>query len=149
MRSEAEGVVFIKKYFNTKKIPKPQWLRDNRDHYPCLTTICKHLGLKVVSSSEEEGKDPSDFGFSFDDPPPPPHHIKKSKNTKVGVGASLGKETELFGLDIKSVNVLERGLAPTGLGKNATSLFLEQIDDMTAYPRHTHHKTSESLGDFV
>ena len=45
--------------------------------------------------------------------------------------------------------MLERGLAPTGLGKNTTSLFLEHIVDMTAYPRHNHHKTSESLGDFV
>ena len=45
--------------------------------------------------------------------------------------------------------MLERGLSPTGLGKNTVSLFLEQIDDMTAYPRHNHHKTSESLGDFV
>ena len=62
---------------------------------------------------------------------------------------SLGKETDIFGVDIKSVNVLERGLAPTGLGKNTTSVFLEQIGDMTAYLRHNHHKTSESLGDFV
>ena len=47
------------------------------------------------------------------------------------------------------MTVLERGVAPKNLGKQTISLFLEQIDDMTAYPRHTHHKTSESLGDFV
>ena len=29
------------------------------------------------------------------------------------------------------------------------SLFLGQIDDMAAYPRHSIHKTQEALGDFV
>ena len=62
---------------------------------------------------------------------------------------SLGKATGLFGVDIKKFNALERGRAPTGLGKTTTFLFLEQIDDITAYPRHNRHKTSESLGDFV
>ena len=62
---------------------------------------------------------------------------------------SLGKYSELFGIDVKSVNVLERDLTPSQLGKKTASLFLEQIDDMTAYLRHTHTKTSESLGDFV
>jgi len=55
----------------------------------------------------------------------------------------------LFGVIIKNVNVLEMGLAPYGLGKNSTSLFLNQIGDRTAYPRNNHHKTSESLNDFV
>ena len=144
-----EGVAFIKKYFNTKKIPKPQWLRDNRAHYPCLTTIRKHLDMEALSSSEKEGKDPSEFGYSSDESSPPPHRVKNLKNAKVGVDASHRKDTELFGLDIKSVNVLERGIAPTDLGKNTTSFFLDQIGDMIAYPRHNHHKTFESLGDFI
>jgi len=63
--------------------------------------------------------------------------------------SSIGKDMELFGVDIKRVNVLERGLARTGLGNNSTSFFLEQIDDKTSYPRHSHHKTSESLGEFM
>ena len=52
-------------------------------------------------------------------------------------------------MDLKNVNNLEKGLAPTNLGKKTSSLFLEQIDDMVAYPRHSSHKTQESLGDFV
>ena len=82
--------------------------------------------MKALSSSEEEDEDPSKFGYSSDESSPPPRGVKNLKNAKVG---------------------LERGLTPTGLGKNTTSLFLEQIGDMTAYPRHNHHKTSESLGD--
>jgi len=38
--------------------------------------------------------------------------------------------------------------APSQLGEKTVSLFFEQIDDMTVYPRDL-HKASESLGDFV
>ena len=67
----------------------------------------------------------------------------------MGVDASLGRENELFGVGIKNVNVLEKGLGPKSLGKKSTSLLLEQIDNMTAYPRHVGHKNLEALGEFV
>ena len=72
-----------------------------------------------------------------------------SKIKKVGVDPSLGKENELFGIGIKNVNVLEAGLAPTNAGKKTICIFVEQIDDVTAYPRHINHKNSEGLGEFV
>ena len=46
------------------------------------------------------------------------------------------------------MNVLEAGLGPKS-GKKTISIFLEQIDDMTAYPRHINQKNSEGLGEFV
>ena len=49
----------------------------------------------------------------------------------MGVDPSLGKDNELFGMGIKNVNALEKGLSPPDLGKNTITLFLEQIDDMT------------------
>ena len=150
MKSEAEGLTFIKKYCSAKKLPKPQWLKDNQPQYPHLRTICKHLGMASTSSSDDDSKSTWDRdGSSLDESSPPQRHVKSTNATKVGVDESLGKDNELFGVDIKSVNVLERGLAPTGLDKNSTLLFLENIGDMTAYPRHNHHKTSESLGNFV
>ena len=150
VRGEAEGMEFIKNFFRSKDRPKPKWMRDGKVNYPRVSEIRKHLGMEVVSS-DEENISSSDSGFSSDDAPP--RRLKKASRSRVehktGVDASSGKDSELFGVDLKSVNVLERGLAPSGLGKHTTSLFLEQIDDMTAYPRHTHQKTSESLGDFV
>ena len=67
----------------------------------------------------------------------------------MGVDLSLGKDNELFGVGINNVNALENGLAPPGSGKKTVSIFLEQIDDMTVYPRHISHKNSEALGEFV
>jgi len=67
----------------------------------------------------------------------------------MGVDLSMGKEGELFRVGLKNVMTLEKRLAPASLGKKTGSLFLEQIDDMTAYPRHTNHKNSEGLRDFV
>jgi hypothetical protein len=61
----------------------------------------------------------------------------------------MGKESELFEIDLKNVVNLEKGLAPSKLGKRTTSIFLEQIDDVTAYPRHANHRSSKGLGDFV
>ena len=68
---------------------------------------------------------------------------------RMGVDPSLGKDNELFGVGIKNAVTLEKGLSPAKLGKTTLTLFLEQIDDVTAYPRHSSDKTSESLGDFV
>ena len=68
---------------------------------------------------------------------------------KVGVDPSLGKDTELFGIDIKSVSNLEAGLTPVNTSKKTSSLFLDQIDDMTSYPRHSNQKSANGLEDFV
>ena len=72
-----------------------------------------------------------------------------TSKVKSGVDESIGKEHDIFGVDVKSVTVLERGIYPSNLGKQTISLFLEQIDNMTTYLCHTQHRTSESLGNFV
>ena len=69
--------------------------------------------------------------------------------SKVGVNPSLGKESELFGVDLNTVNNLKAGLIPPALGKKTTSLLLDQIDYMTSYPCHSNHKTTDNLADFV
>ena len=60
----------------------------------------------------------------------------------------MEKDSELFGVGLKHVNNLEKGLAPAKLGKCTVTLFLEKIDDVTAYLRHANHWSNE-LGDFV
>ena len=102
-----------------------------------------------MSSDSGEDVSSSELGYSSDESIPKRSKRSTTSKTKTGVDESLGKDNELFGVDVKSVTALEKGLGPHKLGKQSTSLFLEQIDDMTAYPRHTHHKTSESLGEFV
>ena len=149
VRSEAEGLSFIRKYCNAKKLPKPKWLRDSQLHYPHLPSICKHLGMASTTSNEDSGPTWEDEEESSDEFTSPPQRTTNTNAAVMGVDSSLGKDMELFGVNIKSVNVLERGLAPTGIGKLSTPLFPEQIGDTTAYPRHSHHKTSESLGEFV
>ena len=64
----------------------------------------------------------------------------------VGPDPSIGKESELFGIDLKNVNNLEKGLAPPNLGKQTTTIFLEQIDDVTAYPCHATTRTMRVWG---
>ena len=55
-----------------------------------------------------------------------PKGKKKVKDmAKAGVDPSLGKDTELFGIDIKSVSNLEAGLTPAKIGKKTASLFLD------------------------
>jgi len=61
----------------------------------------------------------------------------------------MGKESELFRVGLKNSNNLEKGLVHPNLGKRTITVFLEQIDDVTAYPRHNNHKTNENLGDFL
>jgi len=61
----------------------------------------------------------------------------------------MGKESELFGVSFKNIDRLEQGLAPSGLGKRTVHLFLEQIEDMLAYPRYHNTKSSEGVGELV
>ena len=69
--------------------------------------------------------------------------------SKVGVNPSLRKESELFGVDLNTVNNLKESLIPPALGEKTPSLLSDQIDDMTSYPCHSNHKTTENLADFV
>lgn len=67
----------------------------------------------------------------------------------IGVDPSMGIDHEIFRNATKNMSVREKGISPPNLGKKIASLILEQIDDMTAYPRHSSHKNSKSLGAFV
>jgi len=67
----------------------------------------------------------------------------------IGVDPSMGIDHEIFRNTTKNMSVREKGISPPNLGKKIVSLILEQIDDMTAYPRHSSHKNSKSLGAFV
>ena len=102
-----------------------------------------HQSTSDDYSSSDGSSSDSDITFS------PPSKSSASKGKKIGVDPSLGKGNEIFGVGLKNVNVLEAGVAPPSLGKKTISIFLEQIDDMTAYPRHVNHKNSEGLGEFV
>ena len=145
VRNEKEGVAFIKSFLRSKGLHKPKWLKEGKVYYPRVSALRRQF-----EEYSEDDQSSSDSGYSTEESTP-----KKTKNSTPkekssrGVDESMGKDHELFGVDVKSVAGLERGIAPSNLGKQTISLFLEQIDDMTAYPRHTHHKTSESLGDFV
>ena len=61
----------------------------------------------------------------------------------------MGKDNELFGVNLKNVNALEDGLGISGIGKSTLRLFLGQMEDMTAYPRHSSTNTTEGIGELV
>ena len=52
-------------------------------------------------------------------------------------------------MDLKSVANSEAGLTPKNIGEKTFALFLDQIDDMIAYTRHSSQKSAEGLGDSV
>lgn len=68
---------------------------------------------------------------------------------RMRVDPSLGRNNALFRVSLKNTVTLEKGISTLKLGKTTMTLFLEQNDGVTAYPRHSSDKTSESLGDFV
>ena len=74
---------------------------------------------------------------------------RKNGATVVGLDPSIVKTSELFGVDLKMVNRLEKDPALLNLGKHIITMFLEYIDDVKAYLLHANHKTNESLGNFV
>ena len=130
---------------------RPKWMKDGRVIYPSLSRIRNQLCREASSSEElseyslleENTSDNSDTVRN-------PKGKKKGKDmTKAGVDPSLGKDTELFGIDIKSVSNLEAGLTSTKISKKTSSLLLDQIDDMTSQPRHSSQRSAEGLGDFV
>ena len=147
VRNEKEGVSFIKAHYRAKHLGRPPIMNQGRDLYPRLSKIRQCLGMDQPTSDAYSSSDAS--ASDSDSSPPPSSKPSASKSKKMGVDPSLGKDNELFGIGIKNVNVLEAGLGPSNSGKKTISIFLEQIDDMTAYPRHINHKNSEGLGEFV
>ena len=145
VKSVKEGMLFIRDYFRSKGVSLPEWLR-GKGHYPDLLRIRRRLGLdvrgmEVFSSDDSEA---SEYETDQGD-----EESEGEQVQRMGVDPSLGRDNELFGVNVKNVVTLEKGLSPPKLGKATMTLFLEQIDDVTAYPRHSSDKTSESLGDFV
>ena len=118
-------------------------------HYSQVSLPRRRLE-KHTASSEESSESTSDNNDMSDESIAPSRSKKKTgKDHKVGVDPSLGKDSELFGVDLKSVANLEAGLTPSNLGMKTASLFLDQIDAMMAYLRHSNHKAAEGLRDFV
>ena len=145
VKNESEGVHFIRRYFQSHRRKQPRWLEEGRSHFPGLSQIRNFLGLDSLSDEGSEDYS-SDSSESHSEPR---RSVKGKGSAIVGLDPSMGKDSELFGVDLKNVNNLERGLAPAKLGKRTVTIFLEQIDDVTAYPRHANHRNSEGLGDFV
>jgi hypothetical protein len=141
VHSEHEGMKYLNKYFHSRDIRRPKWLKEGVPHYPHLSKIRRHLGI-----SGEMSTDYSSGSSRKND-----RSVVRVRVDKVNVGPdpSVGKDSELFDINIKSVTALEKGLAPENLGKRTVMLFLEQIDDMTAYPRLSREKNSDSIGDLV
>ena len=121
VRDEKEGVDFIKRFYRAKGLGRPPCFKEGRFLYPRVSKIRRCLGLDMVSSDnnsiDESGSD-IDVTYS-----PPSSKPSASKLRKVGVDPSLGKENKLFGIGVKSVNVLEAGLAPMNTGKKTTCIF--------------------------
>ena len=116
VRNEKEGVVFIKSFLQSKRLPKPKWLKEGKVHYPRISTLCRQFEDYTSGSDEELSS--SDSGYSTEESLP--RKAKKSapnQKASTGVDESIGKEHKLFGVDVKSVAVLERGIAPSNLGK--------------------------------
>ena len=125
VRSEKEGVLFIKEYFCVKGFSWPKWIKEGTPHYPRLSQICRHLGMELLSSDDsEESLLDSDPSSDLNSHSPSTKPSKRIEGKKMGVDPSLRKDNELFGVGIQNVNVLEKGLVPSGLGKKIISLFL-------------------------
>jgi len=67
---------FIKKYCSAMKLPKPQWLNENKPHYPNLSNIRKHVGMAAVSDSDDGNKSVTDkYESTSDNSSPPQRHV--------------------------------------------------------------------------
>jgi len=122
VRSENEGIAFIKSFLRKKKLPKPKWMKEGTVHYPRVAALRRQFEMSDSSDSSSEGSSSSESDSSAEEQP------KKNARTaevKAGVDGSMGRDNELFGVDVKSVTVLERGIAPKNLGKHTISLLLE------------------------
>ena len=50
---------------------------------------------------------------------------------------------------MKNINALEEGLGISGIGNTTLCLFLEHMEDMTAYPHHSSTNTTEGIKELV
>ena len=121
-------------------------------HYPHISLIKKRFRRHTSTSSSNEPSKPSSSSSNNDSS----NNSITSTQRKLNVGGVnrvewtlLLKENELFRVDIKSVPKLEVGLSPSNISKKTDSLFLDKVDNMTAYPCYSSHKAEQGLGDFV
>ena len=164
-----EGMKYINSYYKDRGLSRPKWIKDKEEHYPSLKKI-RHFLRKSQSSSSDSSSDSSDSSsdssFSYEKnrltskkgrgKRRPATNKKKRENPPLtvqrehlGVDPSLGNDNELFKVNLKNVNDLEDGLGIAGIGKTTLRLLLEQIEDMTAYPRHSSTNATEGLGELV
>ena len=162
VKTEEEGMNFINDYFKAKGIHRPKWIKTHSPHYPSLKKIQRHVGVSHTSSSDsmsdsdlsidssvqyKEHRTRKNRGYGTDSSSSADKAVKT--NDYIGIDPSLGKENDLFNVSIKNVNGLEQGLGPSGIGKKTRHLLLEQMEDMTAYPRHSSTNATEGIGELV
>ena len=133
VKSVKEGMLFIREYFRSKGVSLPEWLR-GKEHYTDLPRIQKRLGLDVrmVEVFSSDKSEATQYGTDQSK-----EAAEEVQAARMGVDPSLGKDNELFGVSVKNMVTLEKGLLPPKLGKATMTLFLEQVDDVTAYPCHS------------
>ena len=166
--SVKEGLSFINTFYKDRGLTRPQWLVKRQAHYPSLNRVKRHIRGSYPSSSDSSSSSDS-FSDSSSSCNNTHNTVKRTKLRKksgssggkkskrpikvnrehIGVDPSMGKDNELFNVNLKNVDALEDGLGISGLGKTTLRLLLEQIDDMTAYPRHSSTNTTEGLGELV
>ena len=61
----------------------------------------------------------------------------------------MGKDNDLLNVNIKNVDTLSKDLVPQGLGMRTMHLFLEQVNDISAYHRHQRSRSTEGVGEQV
>ena len=116
MKSEEEGRTFIQNFFRVKGWQKPKWMKDGGVCYPHISLIQRRPRKHISISSSDESSDSSSSSSSSSDNDTSDDSIvpARSKNKeggkqKIGVDPSLGKDSELFGVGLKSVTNLEAG----------------------------------------
>ena len=174
VKTEREGMDFINEFYKSKGLHRPSWMRSRHAHYPSLSKLHRHLGTvpTAISDNTIDSDTSRDSTSYHEENRLAKTRAKKRKQKKrreqeydsnsnesteeetlaeehIGVDPSLGNDNVLFKVNTKNVNGLETGLSCKGLGKHTLRLLLEQIDDMTAYPRHSSTNTTEGIGELV
>ena len=91
----------------------PRWAAENRVHYPRISKLRHFLGEEELESESDGYVTPLSVS---DVEPRMKARTKVKASAVVGMDSSIGKEGELFGVNIKNVVNLEKGLAPSNLG---------------------------------
>jgi len=86
-------------------------LKEGGNYFPKLFRIRTHLRLKSLFSNElEKELSDSDLSESTKKEDTPEDTYEDTK--RIGVDISMGKEGELFGIGIKNMVTLKKGLVP-------------------------------------